>query len=256
MPPVYPPSVAAKVLVLAGTTEATEVARRLHQRGVEVVSSLAGVTTAAVDRPGAVRSGGFGGADGLARFLLAERVDAVIDATHPFASAMPFNVAAAATRTAVPHIRLLRPPWSRREGDRWIDVPGMEEAAAALDPCGAKRVFLATGRQQVDVFRRCTGQWFLVRSIEPVGEPLARSVEIRDRGPFTVAGERRLFVEHAIDTLVAKNAGAKATAAKLDVARELGVTVVMVARPPQPPGVEVVTTVDAALQWLGRLARR
>ena len=245
----------AKVLVLAGTTEATELARRLHQRGVPVVSSLAGVTTAAVDRPGAVRRGGFGGAGGLADFLRSERVDAVIDATHPFAVVMPFNVAAAASGTGVPHVRLLRLPWSRKDGDRWIDVPEMEAAAAALDPSGAKRVFLATGRQQVDVFRRCAGQWFLVRSIEPVAEPLPRSVEIRDRGPFTVAGERRLFVEHAIDTLVAKNAGGAATAAKLDVARELGVTVVMVARPPQPPGVPVVTTVDAALQWLDRVRR-
>jgi precorrin-6A/cobalt-precorrin-6A reductase len=245
--------VAAKVLVLAGTSEATELARRLDQRGVHVVSSLAGVTTAAVDRPGAVRSGGFGGPSGLAGFLLAERVDAVVDATHPFAAAMPFNVAAAAARSGVPHIRLLRPPWRRRDGDRWIDVPGIHEAAAALDPVGAKRVFLATGRQQIDAFRRCTSQWFLVRSIEPVAEPLPSSVEIRGRGPFTVAGERRLFVEHAIDTLVAKNAGAKATEAKLDVARELGVTVVMVARPPQPPGVEIVTTVDAARQWLERV---
>jgi precorrin-6A/cobalt-precorrin-6A reductase len=253
--PVYPPSVAAKVLVLAGTSEATELARRLHQPGVDVVSSLAGVTTAAVARPGVVRAGGFGGADGLADYLRAERFDAVVDATHPFAAVMPFNVAAAASRTRVPHLRLLRPPWSRRDGDRWIDVPGMEAAAAALDPAGAQRVFLATGRQQIDVFRRCTGQWFLVRSIEPVAAPLPRSVEIRDRGPFTVAGERRLFVEHAIDTLVAKNAGGTATMAKLDVARELGVPVVLVARPPQPPGVQVVTTVDAALAWLEPVTR-
>jgi precorrin-6A/cobalt-precorrin-6A reductase len=242
--------VAAKVLVLAGTTEATALAAVLHERGDEVVSSLAGVTAAPASRPGVVRVGGFGGVDGLAAFLRAEQVDAVVDATHPFAAVMPFHVAAAAGDAGIPHVRLLRPPWAAQAGDRWVDVPGMDSAARALVTGGAQRVFLATGRQQVDAFRPCTQQWFLVRSIEPVRRPLARSVEIRDRGPFTADGERRLFTEHHIDTLVAKNAGGTATAAKLDVARELGVTVVMVARPPQPPGVEVVATVESALAWL------
>jgi precorrin-6A/cobalt-precorrin-6A reductase len=242
--------VVAKVLVLAGTTEATALATILHERGDDVVSSLAGVTAAPAARPGAVRVGGFGGIDGLAAFLRAEQVDAVVDATHPFAAVMPFHVAAAAEGAGIPHVRLLRPPWAARAGDRWVDVATMDDAARTLVPVGARRVFLATGRQQVDAFRPCTQQWFVVRSIEPVHRPLANSLEIRDRGPFTADGERRLFTEHRIDTLVAKNAGGTATAAKLDVARDLGVTVVMVARPPQPPGVEVVATVAGALAWL------
>jgi precorrin-6A/cobalt-precorrin-6A reductase len=246
--------VAAKVLVLAGTTEATRLAQRLHDDGVDVVSSLAGVTATAGPRPGAVRVGGFGGVDGLLAFLRSAAVDAVVDATHPFAAVMPFHVAAAADRAGLPHVRLLRPPWVASDGDRWVAVPGMDEAARALDTGGARRVFLATGRQQLDAFRRCTGQWFLVRSIEPVDRPLPRSLEVRQRGPFSAEGERRLFVEHRIDTLVAKNAGGTATAAKLDVARDLGVTVVMVARPPQPPG-EVLTTVDGALEWVQIQAR-
>lgn len=240
------------MLVLAGTTEATELAHRLDEHGVAVISSLAGVTTAAVPRPGAVRVGGFGGVDGLAGYLRANDVDAVIDATHPFAAVMPFHVAAAAARTGVAHLRLRRPPWPRRDGDRWIEVAVMEDAPAALDAAGARRVFLTTGRQQIDVFRRCTEQWFLVRSIEPVRQPLTGAFEIRERGPFTLDGERRLFVEHRIDTLVAKNAGGGATVAKIDAARELGVAVVMVARPPEPPGVAVVTTVDDALAWTQR----
>src|SRR4051794_16302199 len=222
---------------------------------MDVTSSLAGVTTAPVARPGAVRVGGFGGADGLASFLRSAHVDVLVDATHPFAAVMPFHAAAAATSAGVAHLRLLRPPWSRRPGDRWVDVTGMDGAAAALDRCGADRVFLATGRQQLDAFRRCR-QWFLVRSIEPVVEPLAASLEIRDRGPFTHEAERRLFAAHGIDTVVAKNAGGTATRAKLDVARDLGVTVVMVARPPQPPGVPVATTVAEAVVWLDQGYRR
>jgi precorrin-6A/cobalt-precorrin-6A reductase len=241
---------AAKVLVLAGTSEATALARRLDEQGVTVVSSLAGVTSSAVPRPGAVRVGGFGGVDGLAAYLDAERFDAVVDATHPFAAVMPFHVAAATAATGVRHVRLLRPPWTRRDGDRWLDVASMEAAAAALDGAGADRVFLATGRQQLDAFRRCRRQWFIVRSIEPVVDPLPAALEIRDRGPFTVEGERRLLVDHRVDTVVAKNAGGGATAAKLDAARALGLTVVMVRRPPRPAGGVVVETVDEAVVWV------
>jgi precorrin-6A/cobalt-precorrin-6A reductase len=244
--------VAANVLVLAGTSEATELARRLYERGLSVVSSLAGVTTAAVARPGAVRVGGFGGVEGLVAYLRGSAIDAVVDATHPFAAVMPFHVAAAAAATGTPHVRLLRPPWCRREGDRWIDVAGMAEAAAAVVTAGGRRVFLATGRQQIDAFRQSPGPWFLVRSIEPVGQPLPSSLEIRARGPFTLDGERRLLLDHQIDTVVAKNAGGTATVAKLDAARELGVRVIMVVRPPQPAGVAVVATVDEALAWVAQ----
>jgi precorrin-6A/cobalt-precorrin-6A reductase len=240
------------VLVLAGTSEATELARRLHDQGVPVVSSLAGVTTAAVARPGKVRVGGFGGVDGLVAYLDRHGIGAVVDATHPFAAVMPFHVAEAAAVAGIPHVRVLRPPWRHREGDLWIEVAGMAEAAAAVEAAGARRVFLATGRQQIDAFRPARESWFLVRSIEPVQHPLAASLEIRARGPFTVEGERQLLLEHRIDTVVAKNAGGTATVAKIVAARELGVRVVMVARPPQPAGVAVVATVDETLAWVAQ----
>ncbi len=240
------------MLVLAGTSEATELARRLDERGVPVISSLAGVTTAAVPRPGTVRVGGFGGVDGLVAYLDGHRIGAVVDATHPFAAVMPFHVADAAAATGIPNVRLLRPPWQRRDGDRWIEVPDMAEAAAAVAASGAGRVFLATGRQQIDAFRPLGAQWFLVRSIEPVERPLPASLEIRGRGPFTVDGERQLLRDHRIDAVVAKNAGGTATVAKIDAARELGVPVIMVARPPRPAGVDVVATVDEALAWVAQ----
>jgi precorrin-6A/cobalt-precorrin-6A reductase len=40
------------------------------------------------------------------------------------------------------------------------------------------------------------------------------------------------------------------TAAKLQAARDLGVQVVMVRRPPLPPGSTVAATVAEALRWL------
>lgn len=240
------------VLILAGTSEATKLADRLvEQHGVEVTSSLAGLTTAPTRRAGTVRRGGFGGTQGLADFLAEGRFDAVVDATHPFAAVMPFQVAAAAATTATPSCRLLRPRWHRMPGDRWIEVRDLPGAAAAVDTLGVRRVMLAVGRQSTWAFAT-TDAWFLVRAIDPPDQPLDRSLLLRSRGPYDLESERALLAEHGIEALVTKNSGGSATAAKLVAARELGIPVVIVDRPEQPP-VPLVPGVDQALDWLGEV---
>lgn len=238
------------VLLLAGTTEATRLADVLVADGVDVLSSLAGVTADPVRRSGRVRSGGFGGVDGLARHLAEDPVDAVIDATHPFAAAMPFNVAAACKTVGTPSCRLLRPAWEPEPGDRWFDVPDLRAAADAVVERGARRVLLTVGRQSTWAFAALDA-WFLIRSIEPPDLLPADHQLLLDRGPFDVAGELDLLQANAIDLVVTKNAGGTATAPKLRAARELELPVVMVRRPPQPQ-VPVVTSVDAAATWLKR----
>ena len=243
------------MLILAGTTEATRLAEVLDDDGVVVTSSLAGITADPVPRPGRVRRGGFGGAEGLAEFLVREGVDALVDATHPFAASMPFHAAAACEAAGVPLCRLLREAWTPTAGDRWIEVDDLEQAADALDHAGAQRVFLAVGRQSLAPFQRCAAQSFVVRSIEPPLAALHDMTSILERGPFDVEGERTLLETQAIDTLVTKNAGGGATVAKLTAARELGVTVVMVHRPPQPVGAHRVASVEAAAAWVRAVVR-
>ena len=241
----------SNVLVLAGTADATRLAVALDAAGHQVTSSFAGVTTAPIARPGTVRTGGFGGPSGLAAYLRAERFDAVIDATHPFAAHMPFHVAAASAEVGVRHCRLLRSPWIASAGDRWMGVASIDAAPDALVALGARRVFLAVGRQSVAPFAAMVDRWFLVRSIEPLDLQLPHVESLLSRGPFDADGEIKLLQMHKIDALVTKNAGGTATAAKLAAARELGLPVVMVDRPPQPPGIDVVPDVGAALAWLG-----
>ncbi len=238
-----------RVLVLAGTTEATALAGALAARAVDVVSSLAGVTTRPAGRAGRVRRGGFGGVEGLCTYLRDEHIDALVDATHPFAAQMPFHAAAAAATVGVPVLRLLRPPWTAGPGDRWHRVPSLEAAAAALAELGARRVFLAVGGQRASAFGRCVGVTFVARAIEPLGDALPGATVVLDRGPFDTEAERALLSAHDIDTVVAKNAGGLATEAKLHAARALGLTVVLVDRPPQP-AVPAVPDVPAALAWL------
>lgn len=241
-----------RVLVLAGTTEATALADRLHGDGFDVVSSFAGVTRERQPRPGRVRVGGFGGADGLERYLRDEAIDLVVDATHPFAAVMPFNAAEATRRASVPLLRLLRPAWTAVRGDQWIDVANLDEAAAALD--SYRRVLLTVGRQSATAFARCDDITFVVRSIEPIDDVLPGAMRVLDRGPFDLAAERALLVEHRIDAIVSKNSGGSATEAKLTAARELGIPVVMVARPAQPD-VQQVADVDDAFGWVQEHSR-
>ncbi|MFH8625779.1 cobalt-precorrin-6A reductase [Streptomyces vietnamensis] len=236
------------VLILGGTTEARALAGLLHDR-VRVTSSLAGRVASPRLPAGEVRIGGFGGVDGLAAWVREQAVDAVIDATHPFAERISFNAARAAATAHFPLLALRRPGWVPVEGDDWRSVASLEEAARALDGLG-DRVFLTTGRMGLAAFAACP-QWFLVRSVDAPDAPMpARTEILLDRGPFTLGGERELLARHRIDVVVTKDSGGAATAPKLTAAREAGVPVVVVRRPPVPEGVPTAATPEEAAAWV------
>jgi precorrin-6A/cobalt-precorrin-6A reductase len=248
------------VLILGGTTEARALASALSPSAagptagttgaMTVISSLAGRTSAPVLPAGEVRIGGFGGGDGLAAYLRERRVDALVDATHPFAAGISSHAAYAAAATGVPLLVLRRPGWQAGVGDDWRRVPDLGKAAAVLPSLG-ERVFLTTGRQGVAAFAGCDECWFLARSVEPPQPPMPRRLEVLlDRGPFTLDGERRLLAEHRIDVLVSKDSGGPD--AKLVAAREHGIPVVLIDRPATAAG--AVATVDEAADWLRRLS--
>lgn len=246
------------VLVLGGTTEARRLAEALTgnhagDRRVRVTSSLAGRVAAPRLPPGDVRVGGFGGPGGLAAWLREHRVDALVDATHPFAATMSRNAAEAAAQTHVPLLALRRPGWAARDGDRWHSAGTLAEAAGLLPALGT-RVFLTTGRMGLAAFAGADLDplWFLVRSVDAPEPPCpARTEVLLDRGPFTLDGERELLRRHRIDVLVTKDSGGDATAPKLTAAREAGIPVVVVRRPPVPEGVPVAATPEEAVAWLG-----
>ena len=61
-----------RILILGGTTEARGLAERLAKRAdLDITLSLAGRTMSPVALPVPGRSGGFGGAEGLADYLAA-----------------------------------------------------------------------------------------------------------------------------------------------------------------------------------------
>ena len=227
-----------RVLVLGGTLEASKLADLLAgQSGISSILSFAGRTKAIRPPQIPYRIGGFGGVDGLNAYLEAERIDVLVDATHPFAGQISRHAAIAAARAKIPLVVLSRPAWVARPGDHWIDAADMAAAAAALgrEP---KRVFLTIGRLQIGAFAAAAQHFYLIRTIEPIAPSpgLPRHRVILGRGPFVVAAEEKLLREESIDVVVSKNSGGEAAFAKLLAAQHLGLPVVMVARPHQASG--------------------
>jgi precorrin-6A/cobalt-precorrin-6A reductase len=241
----------ARILILGGTTEARQLAGRLAGRtGLDVTLSLAGRTATPAVQPVPVRIGGFGGADGLAKYLARERIDALIDATHPFANVISANAVEAARQNNVPLIALRRPQWIAVPGDRWIEVSDVGEAVRAIGQT-PRRVFVALGRNELKPFRDAPQHYYLIRSVDPVDPPLPlpHVGYVTGRGPFSEADDHALMTEYRIDVVVAKNSGGTATYGKIAAARARGIDVIMLRRPATPDG-GAVETIEDATAWL------
>jgi len=210
--------------------------------------SFAGRTESLVDPGVPHRVGGFGGSDGLYEHLRREGYRALVDATHPFAAQMSRHALRAAELAGLPLARLEGPPWSPVDGDRWLEVATMAEAAAALGAV-PRRVLSTVGRLEVGAFAAAPWHEYLIRAVDPFEPPLPRARVIAARGPFAIADERALMERERIDVLVSKNSGTPSTYAKIGAARELGIVVVMVSRPILPR-VTTVPGVSEALAWL------
>jgi precorrin-6A/cobalt-precorrin-6A reductase len=245
------PTGMSRILILGGTTEARELAERLASRAdLEIVMSLAGRTKSPAPQPARLRSGGFGGAARLADYLRHEKIDALVDATHPYANIISGNAVAAARRSGVPLITLRRSPWPAHPGDLWTEAVDVTDAVRLLGD-RPRRVFVTLGRTELAPLTSAPQHFYLIRSVDPVDPPLPlpRVSYITDRGPFSEAGDRALMRAHQIDTLIAKNSGGLASYGKIAAARTLGIAVLMLRRP-LPPDAPAVETVEQATAWL------
>lgn len=240
-----------RILILGGTTQASQLARALAGRpDLSPILSLAGRTQNPLPAPILSRTGGFGGVEGLVSYLRHERIDAMIDATHPFAAQMSAHAREASAHAGLPFVVFSRPAWTAGEGDRWLEVPDMAAAVAALG-AEPRRVFLTQGRLQLAAFAAAPQHFYLVRAIDQPEELalLPHHKFISARGPFALEDELAIMREEKIDVLVSKNSGGGATSAKLLAARMLQVPVVLVARPPGG-GAEELSRLEDVLRWI------
>ncbi|NIZ10811.1 cobalt-precorrin-6A reductase [Pseudooceanicola sp. HF7] len=240
-------------LVLGGTTEARELGRKLAQAGRPAIVSLAGAVQSPAPQPLPMRLGGFGGGAGFRAYLAEAGITAVLDATHPFATRITERSAAICGELGMPYALLSRPPWKPGPGDLWTEVASAADAGAHI-PLGT-HVFLATGRQSLPDFSGlAAGRRLTLRVVELPAQPFPHDgAYLVARPPFTAEAEEALFRELGVQWLVAKNAGGQAGRAKLDAARRLGLPVLMLSRPPVPPGVTLLRDVEEAFAWVNRL---
>ena len=240
-----------RVLILGGTTEASTLARLLAgDPRFTTTLSLAGRTSAPAPQPLRTRSGGFGGIPGLACHLEHHAIDAVIDATHPYAGQMSAHAVAACTQVGVSLASMVRAPWQPGAGDDWTIVADADAAARALGTA-PRCVFLGIGRQELPAFAKAPQHRYIARVIEtPPRDSLPPDIAIlQARGPFDLAAEMALLRDRHIEIVVSKNSGGSATYAKIEAARALTLPVIMIARPDKPVG-HVVTSADEAVAWL------
>lgn len=246
-----------RLLILGGTGEAAELAATIKTIPelveLEVIVSLAGRTQQPMQD--SQRIGGFGGVEGLIDYLQTRQVDLLIDATHPFAAQISHHGHLAATTVKIPHLMLIRPEWVKIAGDNWLEVMNNATAAEILLDLSkhnlVQRIFLTIGRQELATYAHLQNQWFLMRMIDPPLEntPVPPGEILLERGPFSLSGERSLLQKYHIQAIVSKNSGGEATYSKVIAARELGLPVVMVQRPPLPIG-EKVKNIAGAIAWL------
>ncbi|KQS89591.1 MULTISPECIES: cobalt-precorrin-6A reductase [unclassified Rhizobium] len=243
-----------RILILGGTTEARQLAAALSQRAdCNLLLSLAGRTAEPMAQPVPVRSGGFGGSDGLAAFLTEEKFDLLIDATHPFAARISQNSVIAARATGIAFFALRRPVWQQQSGDRWTRVSTIAEAVPALG-AAPRSVFLAIGRQEAFHFNNAPQHRYIIRSVDPVDPPLnvPDASYILATGPFEEQAERDLLERNKVEVIVAKNSGGAATYGKIAAARQLGIEVIMVERQ-KPAEISTAHTVEDALGLVDHL---
>ncbi len=236
------------VLILGGTWESRILAERLHRAGVDVLTSLAGRTRMPTLPPGRVRVGGFGGAEGFARVLAAEAVAFVLDATHPFAVRMTATAHRVCRELGVPYLRLDRPPWTAEPGDRWIEVADLDAALARIAAVG-RRPFVNVGRAEIPRLGEVPACRFLLRTVEPPPRVPPNVDVLVGRPPYSVARDRETLRRFGVDSLLVRNAGGPGAHPKIRAARELGLPVVMIRRPPVTVA-PVVAGVEEALAYL------
>ncbi|MCB2252115.1 cobalt-precorrin-6A reductase [Pseudomonas chlororaphis] len=234
-----------RILLLGGVSEALAIARTL---GPEHIYSLAGIGRVPDDLACQVRVGGYGGAEGLARFIQEQGIELLLDATHPYAAQISQNAASAARLAGIPCWALRRPAWQAQAGDDWREVRDWAGLVQALKPF--KRPLFTLGREPLQHLQEIPDeQFWTLRALDsyPGNE---RCEVIGARGPFLIDSERELFERRRIDVLISKNSGSSATEPKLEVARERGVPVLILQRPPLPAVDLEFHDVDALLQAL------
>ncbi|KEF43234.1 MAG: hypothetical protein ER33_00370 [Cyanobium sp. CACIAM 14] len=246
---------AGRIWLIAGTGEGPPLAQALLARGWRLKVSLVsrGAALAYGHHPDQeLAVGAIGGADGPEAGVTAELTAArergepyrwVIDATHPFATRISAALASACAALEQPLLRLHRPDLG----------PGGATPLADLADLGSRcrpgeRLLLAIGARRLAEAVAASPQALhharLLPSREALAGALAAGLDPRRLAPLrpTADGglERALCRHWGIETVLSRRSGGTNEAHWHRICDELGLRLLLLERPPEPLGLEVL----------------
>lgn len=223
-----------KLLLLGGTADARRIATALHQQGIALIYSLAGLVRTP-DIGCELLIGGFSQFGGLASYLQTNNIAAVLDVTHPYAATMSSTAVSACQQVGIPCWRFHRSAWQPEVGDSWCELDDWQTLPDQL--VGLDSVLLTAGQMDetlITAIAERVSHVHLRTAVQPQYSLPARVNWIKAIGPFSVDAERALMALLNVQALVSKNSGGDSTVAKLSIARERGIPVYMLRRPVLP----------------------
>ena len=243
-----------KLLLLGGTADGRKLAAQLHEQGIEVIYSVAGL----VRKPQLdcqVICGGFSQRGGLGNYLQQEQITAVLDVTHPYAQQMSSTAQSVCATLNLPYWRFHRPAWQVEAGDDWrgysdnveliklLKLALVTAQQANFDPEIEQSILFSIGQLDAELLQLLAD---LVMQVAALGIKLNLIVRtaavpkiplladmtwLKAIGPFHFDDEFELLKQHKITVMVSKNSGGDSTYPKLVAARRLQIPVFMQTRP-------------------------
>lgn len=245
------------ILVIGGTSDSREIAKRLAESSASVMISTAteyGALLAA--ESGVAVSTGRLTAEQLKSFLVEKKISVLVDASHPYATEVTLNAAAACTHLGIPYIRYSRP------GEPFPLSPSIELVndylEAARRACESGGIIIAaTGGKTAPIFMKEAagkGRRIIFRVMPDPG--VISMLQNLGAGPADIAAMQGPFSEemniamirhYNAQVMVTKESGkAGGFLEKVTAAEKTGIRLIVIRRPPEPEG--AVSTVEEAVR--------
>lgn len=231
-----------KIMVIAGTADAKEIINQLIKLALDVVAT---VTTSYGKElleacNGAQTVQGKMDASAMLEFIREHDIGCLVDASHPFAQEASLNAIKACNEAKVPYIRFEREDINI-DGVNIIRVKNFQAAAEASSSFQGN-ILLAIGSNNLNVFVerlkdyknrlfvRILPDSRMVLKCEEAGLTAGNIIAVK--GPFSLEMNIEMLKHCKASVLVTKESGETGgTGEKLEAAKKLGITVILVERP-------------------------
>lgn len=231
------------ILVMAGTSDARELALQIQQAGYPLLTTVVTDSAArSMEEAGLPVMTGRLTAEALSALIREKGIRALVDATHPFAEEASKNAIAAAQTAEVPYIRYERDRISI-ENHPLITFADDYEQASELAASKGGVVMLTTGSKTLHIFaKRLLGLpgTTLVARMLPRLDNMEKCAElgveqkniIAMQGPFSRELNKALYAHYQVTLMITKESGkVGAVDEKLESALEMGIETIVIGRP-------------------------